>query len=409
MRRFKVRLAIACMCAVATALFTGAALAGNGKDNAPGQVKQDGTAAQPAAQVEAQADVTVSVAPASDHVAPGQAKQDTTSSSSTQTSSTQASSNASSNGGLHSSSSTKASSTTTSNGQVQQSANANPAVAGMKPTNSTGHWTTCGPTTGSSSAATCTAGANATAQARIHSDSSKRYGNSQTAAEIAVSRGGTVMLKGPGNSQPHKTFDCTHKTNQSGGVDVHAIKQFTSAAACAPTQSQQVVTSSVCGSKSVTTITTTSQAALHGKGKHLGKGTAKHQVTSTSSSTVVTPTGEVCTTSSPRAQVQSSVSNVTPATVVTPATTAGSTAAPSNTGSVAGTQAALSTPKSQHAAKTAKAAKAQHGVLGTVAKVSGTTLPFTGFPLWMALVVALGLIGVGVGLRRRSGSTVRVR
>src|SRR2546429_7588580 len=145
MRRFKVRLAIACMCAVATALFTGAALAGNGKDNAPGQVKQDGTAAQPAAQVEAQADVTVSVAPASDHVAPGQAKQDTTSSSSTQTSSTQASSNASSNGGLHSSSSTKASSTTTPNRPGQQSANANPAGARMKPTNSTGHSATARP------------------------------------------------------------------------------------------------------------------------------------------------------------------------------------------------------------------------------------------------------------------------
>src|SRR5439155_13155347 len=103
MRRFKVRLAIACMCAVATALFTGAALAGNGKDNAPGQVKQDGTAAQPAAQVEAQADVTVSVAPASDHFAPGRAKQDTTCSSSTQTSATQASLSASSDGGVHSS------------------------------------------------------------------------------------------------------------------------------------------------------------------------------------------------------------------------------------------------------------------------------------------------------------------
>ena len=48
-------------------------------------------------------------------------------------------------------------------------------------------------------------------------------------------------------------------------------------------------------------------------------------------------------------------------------------------------------------------------MLGTVAKVSGTTLPFTGFPLWMALVVALGLIGAGVALRRRSGSTLRVQ
>src|SRR5437660_4330801 len=88
MRRIKTRLAIACLCAVATALFTGAALAGNGKDNAPGQVKQDGTAAQPAAQVDLQADQSVS-ASTSDHVAPGQAKQETTatSTSSTQTSS----------------------------------------------------------------------------------------------------------------------------------------------------------------------------------------------------------------------------------------------------------------------------------------------------------------------------------
>lgn len=104
MRRIKARLAIACICAVATALFASVALAGNGEDNAPGQVKQDGTAAQPAAQVEAQADQSVSAAP-SDHVAPGQAKQDATASS--------------------------------SNGQVQQNGNANPAMAGMKPSSST--------------------------------------------------------------------------------------------------------------------------------------------------------------------------------------------------------------------------------------------------------------------------------
>jgi hypothetical protein len=394
MRRTKARLAIACICAVATALFAGVALAGNGNDSAPGQVKQDGTAAQPSAQVEVQADVSVSAAP-SDHVAPGQAKQDAASSSSTE-----ASSNASSNGQLHSSSSTQASSNATSNGQVQQNGNASPAVAGMKPSTSTGHWTTCGPTSGTPSAATCTASANATAQAMVHTDSSKRYGNSQTAAEIAVSRGGNVMLKGPGNSQPHKTFDCQHKTNQSGGVDVHAIKNY-NPAACTATQTQQVLSSSVCGSKTVTTITTTSQTALQGNGKHLGKGTAKHQVSSTSSSTVVTPTGEVCTTSSPGQVAQSSQSNVTPVTVVAPVTTAGSTAAPTNTGSVAGAQAALTTPKAQHAAK------AQHGVLGTVAKVSASTLPFTGFPLWMVLVVALGLIGAGLALRRRGSLRVQ--
>jgi hypothetical protein len=100
---------------------------------------------------------------------------------------------------------------------------------------------------------------------------------------------------------------------------------------------------------------------------------------------------------------------VTPVTVVTPATTAattaGSTAAPTNTGSVAGAQAALATPKAQHVPK---ATKAQHGVLGTVAKVSGSTLPFTGSPLWMALVVAFGLIGAGLALRRR-GSAPRIQ
>jgi hypothetical protein len=395
MRRIKARLAIACICAVATALFAGVALAGNGKDNAPGQVKQDGTAAQPAAQVEAQADASVSAAP-SDHVAPGQAKQDAASTSSAPSNSTQANSNASSN--------------TTSNGAVQQNGHANPAVAGMKPSSSTTStkWTTCNPTGGTPSAATCPS-THGTAQAAVHSDASKRYGNSQTAAQIAVSRGGSgVKLTGPGNSQPHKVATCLHKSNPSGGVDVHAIKTGGySSAACTATQTQQVLTSSVCGSKSVTTLTTTSQAALHGNGKQLGKGTAKHQVTSTSSSTVVTPTGEVCTTSSP-GHVESSVSTVTPVTVVTPVTTAGSTVTPSNTGSVAGAQATLSTPKTQQAQQAPKATKAQHGVLGTVAKVSGSTLPFTGFPLWMALVVALGLIGAGLALRRR-GSALRVQ
>jgi hypothetical protein len=356
MRRIKARLAIACICAVATALFAGVAFAGNGKDDAPGQVKQDGTPAQPAAQLEAQADASVA----------------------------------------------SASSTTTSNGAVQNG-DANRAVAGMKPESSTTStkWTTCDPTGGTPSAATCPS-THGTAQAAVKTDASKRYGNAQTAAQIAVSRGGSgVKLTGPGNSQPHKVSTCLHKSNPSGGVDVHAIKNYSSAA-CTPTQTQQVLTSSVCGSKTVTRITTTSQAALHGKSKH-------HVSSTTSSSTVVTPTAEVCTTSTPGEVAQSSSSNVTPVTVVTPATTAaataGTTAALAKSGSVAGAQAPFTPPTVQHAPK---ATKAQHGVLGTVAKVSGSTLPFTGFPLWVALVVALGLIGTGLTLRRR-GSTLRVQ
>jgi hypothetical protein len=374
MRRINARLATACTCAVATALCTGAALAGNGKDGAPGQTKKDDVTAQVTVEAAASTDAQAS--------APGQVKKDETSSNaSTDVSST---------------------SSTSSNGQLQQSGNASPAVAGMKPSPSTGHWTTCGTTGGTSTAATCPAGANETTAAQAKTDSSKRYGNSQTAAQIAVSRGGTgVTLTGPGNSQPHKVSSCLHASNPSGGVDVHAIKSYNSAS-CTPTQSRQVVTSSVCGSTSVTTITTTSQAALHGKGKHLGKGVAKQQVSSTSSSTVVTPTGEVCTSgSTPPGQVMTPPATVLPpATVVTPASAPATTVAPAtNAGSVLGTQTALSKPKAQNT---------KHGVLGTVARVSGSTLPFTGFPLWLAFVAALGLIVTGAALRRR-GSALGVR
>jgi hypothetical protein len=384
MRRINARLATACTCAVATALFTGAALAGNGKDSAPGQTKKDDVAAQ----VTASATVQAQAATDAQASAPGQVKKDETSSSAA--------------------TDVSATSSTSSNGQLQQSGNASPAVAGMKPSPSTGHWTTCGTTGGTSTAATCPAGANETTAAQAKTDSSKRYGNSQTAAEIAVSRGGTgVTLTGPGNSQPHKVSSCVHAPNPSGGVDVHAIKSY-NPASCTPTQSRQVITSSVCGSTSVTTITTTSQAALHGKGKHLGKGVAKQQVSSTSSSTVVTPTGEVCTSGStppgqvttPPGQVMTPPAVVTPAAIVAPATAPGTTVAPTtNAGSVAGTQTALSTPKAK---------PAKHGVLGTVARVSGSTLPFTGFPLWMALMAALGLIVTGTALRRR-GSALDVR
>jgi hypothetical protein len=40
------------------------------------------------------------------------------------------------------------------------------------------------------------------------------------------------------------------------------------------------------------------------------------------------------------------------------------------------------------------------GVLATTAAVGGSTLPFTGFPLWAVAFVALTLIGAGLSLRR---------
>ena len=62
--------------------------------------------------------------------------------------------------------------------------------AGVKPSSTTKHWTHT------------TVGASP--------DVSKRYGNGKTAAQIAASRGAPASqpLTGPGNSQPHKTYDC---------------------------------------------------------------------------------------------------------------------------------------------------------------------------------------------------------
>lgn len=58
------------------------------------------------------------------------------------------------------------------------------------------------------------------------------------------------------------------------------------------------------------------------------------------------------------------------------------------TGAVLGAQTTLTHPKPTG------------GVLGTAAKVAGTSLPFTGFPLWIAVLVAAGLLGAGLTLRR---------
>jgi hypothetical protein len=46
-------------------------------------------------------------------------------------------------------------------------------------------------------------------------------------------------------------------------------------------------------------------------------------------------------------------------------------------------------------------------VLGTVANVSGSTLPFTGFPVWVVLLVALGLIAAGLTAWRRGAPATR--
>jgi len=41
-------------------------------------------------------------------------------------------------------------------------------------------------------------------------------------------------------------------------------------------------------------------------------------------------------------------------------------------------------------------------VLAATGAIGSGTLPFTGFPIWLVMAIALALIAVGMTLRRRS-------
>jgi len=374
MKRPPARLAAACALAAATALLTGTALAdpGNGNSaNAPGQQNQP-PAAQPApAQPATQAAPTQQATP------PGQAKKAAPAPSAPST---------------HAA--------TQSPGQAKKAAQSTAPTssqAGVKPSSTTKHWTHT------------TVGASP--------DVSKRYGNGKTAAQIAHSRGApdSQPLTGPGNSQPHKTYDCRHKNNHSGGVDVHAIKSYDTTSCTAQVQQVQPQTSvtqtQVCGATTITSSSTQVVGVLHGKNEHLMTNThsahfTKHgdtPVTATVTQTQVVPTGENCTTQTQAPSVlqtqqstpqqsaqQASTSNSTSASGALPATQA-APVAPAAAGGVLGAHTTLASPKPAH-----------HGVLGTVTHVAGASLPFTGFPVWVAVLIALALIAGGLLLRRRS-------
>jgi hypothetical protein len=288
--------------------------------------------------------------------------------------------------------------------------------AGVKPDNTTTGTkpTQCSTGGATGDTATCTAVAPTPA---TKPDVSKRYGNGETAAQIAVGRGAPAgtLITGPGNSQPHKVTACGKPNNKSGGVDVHAVKSY-DASACQPTAIQpttQTQVTQVCGQKTTVTTSTQVVGVLHGKNEHLMTNPksahfTKHDDTkavSTETETKVEATGETCGTSPQTPPVIT----VTPAPVVTPVTVAPVTSGAVNTAPA--TQGSSSTTPSQNASgvlganATINKPKPASGVLGSVANVAGGTLPFTGFPVWVAVLLALALIAAGLMVWRRGSST----
>jgi hypothetical protein len=224
-------------------------------------------------------------------------------------------------------------------GQEKKTAAAS-STAGVKPSSTTAHGahdTSCTTGGGTGSSATCTPGPKP--------DSSKAYGNGKTAAQIANAYVGPGQkLTGPGNSQPHKL--CVHHPNPSGGQDEHSAKHGISSA-CAPAPAATpAVTSSVSTESSV------------------------------QSTSVVQETVQSQTAIAAQAQAAAVVSS-TPA-VFAPA-------------QVLGELSPLAAPKPH----------ARGAVLGSIGRIPGSTLAFTGLALGAAVLAALALLGTGAVLRRR--------
>ena len=358
--------AVAALCAL-----TGSAVAGNGNGN------------QPAAPAPAPA-APAPAAPGNSANAPGQQKKSTAAPAPTKSS--------------------------PAPGQAKKSSSTSSNAPGVKPSNATtAHkWTSCTTGGGSGSSATCSSATSS------KPDASKRYGNGKTAAQIANSRGAPAgtKLTGPGNSQPHKVTVCGKPSNKSGGVDVHAVKNYSSAA-CAQTQQQSApeqssqVTQNCLGTTSIVT-STHSVAKKEERGHAYGEERKDRQEGKTKSTSVVVVQPASGCTSSPTASQSSQTqaagspaqSPIAAAVAAGNATQSSSPTAASqpSAGGVLGAQATLNR-------SAAPKAKSAGGVLGTAGNIAGTNLPFTGLQLWIAVLIAAALIVAGTLLYRRGRAT----
>jgi hypothetical protein len=254
------------------------------------------------------------------------------------------------------------------------------STAGVKPSSATNvkHWTT----------------------APASSNKTKLYGNGQTAGQIATKYGhGDAMLIGPGNSQPHKIVTCGHPH----GIDVHALKSHAAAKNCATSapqqstaQSTQVTQSCPATTSIVTSTHFVAKKEEHGHAYGEERKDRQEGKLKTTSVVVVQPAAG-CTSSSTQAQASSSSAHAPAAAAGAANGTQASAPTASSTPSAGGVLGAQATLKRTAAPK----AKAHGGVLGTVGNIAGTTLPFTGLQVWIAVLIAAGLILVGSLLYRR--------
>jgi cobalamin biosynthesis Mg chelatase CobN len=237
-------------------------------------------------------------------------------------------------------------------GQEQKAANAQSANANAQSTNGI-NATTAGvkPSNDTDKSTWCEtggAGTSTTCTRNPHGtnppDSSKRYGNGTTAARIATSRGAPAGTDVYGPGNSQP-----HKVCGKNGhfIDVHAVKSYVGIT-CSTTPQQQ--------SQSSVTNTSTTSTGVTGS------------------------------------------TNVTSSTTQT-AATAGTAAA----GGVAGVTAESGSPQSGSNG----AAGGVLGAFGVAGVAAGGELPFTGFPLWLAILAAIALIGIGWTLHRTGRPATR--
>jgi hypothetical protein len=178
--------------------------------------------------------------------------------------------------------------------------------------------------------------------AAASSDKTKQYGNGKTAGQIAIQNGAapSTVLHGPGNSQPHKAALC------SGGheVDVHALKGKRGKG---------------CGGQPPTPPNP-KPTPIPDPGSKPG-GDPAHGPTDNHGNTAA----------------------VLPNTPVDPSTPA--------------------KPKPVASPQQAEVEMAA-GVLSATGVIGGGMLPFTGFPIWVVVLIALALIVLGLALRQRSAA-----